>query len=174
MAIGFKSYVTVNDTAFQNTVQRGLAAVGNLKIPFGLIALDFYKSEKAIFKLSGPGQYPDLSPKYKEFKEGKIGHAYPILKFSGALERSVTSNGDANSIYINDGKVLGVGTRLPYGIYHQSDDPRKKIPLRKFLFIGPESSFATSEQQGRLARWSNIINNYVLRQMGVPVELTKG
>jgi hypothetical protein len=46
-------------------------------------------------------------------------------------------------------------------VYHQSDDPRSKIPLRKFLFIGPESSFANSDQAGRLQRWLGYVQSYV-------------
>ncbi len=57
------------------------------------------------------------------------------------------------------------GTTIRYGIYHQSDEARSKIPLRKFLFIGPEApSFATSEQQGRLQRWLGYIEDHIARE----------
>jgi len=57
------------------------------------------------------------------------------------------------------------GTSINYAIYHQSDKARFKIPLRKMLFIGPESTFANDEQKGRLTRWLNILNDYVLKKL---------
>ena len=46
-------------------------------------------------------------------------------------------------------------------MFHQSDRPRSKIPLRKVLFIGPEArEFATSEQIGRLERWTSILAEF--------------
>lgn len=212
MAVGFKSYVEVNDKSFNQTVERALRAVDDLTPVWKLIAKDFYRSEKAIFKLSGPGLYPPFTNsvgaeqkvKYKVIQKGilgflkprkirtkkayvsssmspyqirkkkRYGFDYPLLKASGKLEGSVTDPAASGAVLAYDKKFLFIGTSLPYGIYHQSDSPRKKIPLRKFLFIGPESSYANADQKGRLKRWSNTINNYVLRAMGAPIKDTTG
>lgn len=173
---GFISYSADNDKAFKSQLDRAFAVVDDLTEPFKLIAADFYRSEKAIFKLGGPGAYPDFkkskygkaiySP-YKMRKFIKYGFAYPLLKATGALERSVTSGSDSNAILIIGKQVLAIGTSIPYGIYHQSDEARQKMPLRKFLFIGPESQFAVGDQAGRLSRWNNTINTFILRKMGV-------
>lgn len=180
MAEQFSSYSIENDRIFQAALNKVRKQATDLTIPLTLISKDFYKSERAIFKLKGPGQYPDLSTKpftawwekddelnafypggYKEYKEAKYGFIYPILKRSGALERSVTDPRDANAInQIVNKNTLIIGTKVPYAIFHQSDKPRSKIPLRKFLFIGPESRFASSEQKGRLQRWISILDSY--------------
>lgn len=166
---GFTSYKVDNDKAFRNALDRAKGLTSDLTIPLKDIARDFYRSEKAIFQLSGPGQYPDLSETYKERKRKEVGFVYPILKRSGALADSVLSGSDSNAVYqILAKNTLILGTSLEYGAFHQSDSPRFKIPLRKFLFIGPEApQFANSDQQGRLERWLNILNSFILAKMGV-------
>jgi len=164
--MGFTSYSVKNDREFKSTVRKALAQVGDLRVPFQSIQRDFYKSEKAIFSLKGPGQYPDLAPSTKNEKFRDFGFRYPILKRTGRLERSVTSANSPDSISFVGKKTLIIGTSVPYGIFHQSDEPRKKIPLRKFLFIGPEAKkFATSQQVGRARRWTRIIDEYVSKQL---------
>lgn len=172
MAEQFTSYSLQNDAAFKAGLTRALAEVSDLRIPFGLILKDFYKSQAAIFKLQSAGQYPDfkgtrgedgLTP-YQRAKKKKYGFDYPLLKASGALEKSTTTPSSKGSIAQISPLSMAFGTSIPYAIYHQSDAPRSKIPLRKFLFIGPEAGrFATSEQKGRLQRWLNILNDHVLK-----------
>lgn len=159
-----------NYAKFQEAIARGRAAVQDLTVPLMLIAKDFYRSEKAIFQLSGPGQYPDLSPKYKKQKQKRWGRIYPILMASGALRDSVTSGSDKNSIsQVVNRTSLIIGTRVEYAAYLQ--EGTMHMPARPFLFIGPESRYANSEQQGRVGRWMNILNAYVLRAMGESVTL---
>lgn len=154
-----------NYEKFQAGLARAKKQSSDLTIPLTLIAGDFYKSEGAIFRLNGPGQYADLSPNYKPRKQKRWGRVYPILLASGALRDSVTSGTDSNSIsQIVNKDTLIIGTRIPYGRYLQ--EGTSKMPARPFLFIGPESRYANSEQQGRVGRWLNILNAYVLRSMG--------
>lgn len=168
--MSFASYEVDNDNKFKNALVRAKMVTNDLTIPLTLIAKDFYKSQKAIFLLNGPGQYPDLAESTKEQKARQGFSVYPILKRTGRLADSTTnpSHPDAINQIINK-RTLILGTTVEYGIYHQSDKPRSKIPLRKFLFIGPESSFANSDQQGRVGRWMNILNSYVLRKLGEPI-----
>lgn len=167
--MGFTSYEVDNDKKFANAISRALRQTKNLTIPLTLIAQDFYKSEKSIFMLQGPGRYPDLAPFTKERKEKAGAPLYPILMgiapSRGRLAGSLTepTHPDAINQIINQ-RTLVIGTKVQYGIYHQSDKPRTKIPLRKFLFIGPESQFANSDQQGRVGRWLNILNEFVLQK----------
>lgn len=188
MAEAFTSYVVDNDRKFRDAIQRAIEATGDLRVPFGQILKDFYKSERAIFSLKGPGQYPpfkhsvratslskaltgvkrgqqfdvDKSP-YQREKIKHVGFDYPLLVRTGSLAASLLS-ADAKGSVANIGPTqLIIGTTIEYGIYHQSDKPRKTLPLRKFLFIGPEApQFATSDMQGRPERWMNILNDYVL------------
>ncbi len=156
------SYEIENDKAFNAKLKKLAKKSSDLTIPLTLISKDFYKSEKSIFLLKGPGQYKDLKDIYKKRKQKAVGFIYPILKRSGALERSVTSPSDKSSInQIVNKNTLIIGTKVPYGVFHQSDAPRKTLPLRKFLFIGPEAiRFGTSATKGRLERWIGILDGF--------------
>jgi phage gpG-like protein len=188
---GFISYSLENDRLFKAGLDRAYAVVNDLREPFKLIALDFYRSEKAIFNLKGPGRYPPFknsigkfkgktrkfvtgtkSP-YQKFKIRKYGFDYPLLKAKGDLEKSVTSSTGPGSILAIDAHFLAIGTSLPYAHFHQ--DGTKNMAMRKFMFIGPEApEFANSDQAGRLKRWLNILNSYVLRQMGATYKQSRG
>lgn len=175
MAESFVSYTVDNDNRFKNALKNAAAVTQDLRVPFGLILRDFYKSEQAIFKLKGPGKYPPFKgardPKtgrtrYQTEKIKRVGFDYPLLVRTGRLSSSVLGPNNPGSISKITELSLTFGTSVPYGIYHQSDEPRHKIPLRKFLFIGPEApQFATSEQAGRLERWLNIMNDHVVKQL---------
>lgn len=178
MSESFTSYSVDNDRRFRNAIQRAADTFQDLRVPFGLIGADFYKSEQAIFSLKGPGKYPPFKgpkdatgkTKYQAEKIKKVGFDYPLLVRTGRLSASVLGPSNPGSIYKVTALSLTIGTSVPYGIYHQSDEPRAKIPLRKFLFIGPEApSFATSEQTGRAERWLNIMNDFTLRKIRAEV-----
>lgn len=195
MAFGFTSYELVNDERIIAAIKRAREESSDLTIPFGQIALDFQKSRKAIFALQSAGQYPDLSTKpffawweqegsplrkqfdggYKEYKKAKYGFDYPILKATGKLERSVTDRRDFNNITRIFPLSMELGSKVEYLIYHQSDEPRSKLPLRKVLFVGPESKrFANSEISGFPERALNTLNTYVLRKLGLNFEQATG
>lgn len=193
MALGRTQLFTVNiknEAAFQKSIRDAIAIVQDLSPAFKLIAKDFYRSEKAIFKLKSAGGYPDFSGKklrelrsgkskgsrwdaytpYQKWKEQKYGYkkGYPLLKLTGALEASVTNPDDGHAILEIGKTSLKIGTSIPYAVFHNSDEePRTKIPMRKFLFIAPESRFAGNDQiYGRLARWRGILETYVFRSLG--------
>jgi hypothetical protein len=171
------SYSVDNDRRFREAVAKAAAQIGDLTIPLTLISQDFYKSERAIFSLQGPGQYPPISPKYAKAKLRRYGFIYPLLKASGRLATSMLdpTDGDAINFIDRGGTRLTIGTTVPYGIYPQSDAPRQKQPLRKFLFIGPEAAqFATSEQMGRLQRWLGIVNDYTVKKLELMGESKRG
>ena len=168
MAQSFTSYSVDNDRSFRNALIEAGKKVTDFRIPFALISADFYKSQQAIFKLGSQGQYPDYknggpnSP-YAKRKKKKVGFIYPLLVSSGALAQSTLGPSNQGSINIRNSRELTIGSSISYGIYHQSDAARTKIPLRKFLFIGPEAPrFAKSEQVGRLQRWLAIIKDHVI------------
>lgn len=165
--MSFTSYSVDADNKFKSALKHAAKTISDFRIPFGLISADFYKSEQAIFKLKSPGLYPDFkdggaeSP-YAKAKQRKYGFKYPLLVRTGRLSASVLGPNNNGSINLITPLSLVIGTSIEYGIYHQSDAPRKKIPLRKFLFIGAEAPrFATSEMQGRPQRWLAIIQDHV-------------
>jgi phage gpG-like protein len=169
--MSFTSYKVDNDKKFSKAIDKASKKVADLRLPLALISKDFYRSEKAIFQLGGPGQYEDLAQSTIDAKERDGQPIYPILmgigRGRGRLAESVTNprSPDAINQIINK-RTLLIGTEVEYGVYHQSDKPRSKIPLRKFLFIGPESRFANNDQKGRLSRWTNILSAYVVKKTG--------
>lgn len=195
---GFLSFDVQQDEAFAKGLERAMASVEDLRPALKSIGADFYRSQKSIFMLSGTGGYPDFKgPKvsetwkspgrpdqrtrdgsktaYQGFKLKHFGFDYPLLKATGDLQESVTSPNGRGSVYQLDKQGITIGTDISYGAFHQSDESRKKMPLRKFLFIGPESGTPKiSQLGGRLPRWLNILNTYVLRSMGVSAENAKG
>ncbi len=190
--MAFTSYVVDNDRRFRGALKRAAEVSQDLRVPFGLILKDFYRSEQAIFKLKGPGLYPpfkhsvmvsslggkgnelgrkrttstsSMSP-YQKAKIKAVGFDYPLLVRTGRLANSLLGPNNPGSVSSITHLSLTFGTSVPYGIYHQSDEPRSKIPLRKFLFVGPEApSFATSDQMGRLERWVGYIQDFIGREV---------
>lgn len=173
---GFISYKLENDVIVSDQLLRAQQTVTDMRPLFKEISRLFRQSRKAIFKLKGPGQYPDFQgdkvgstgmTAYQNAKHQKYGgRGYPLLKASGRLEKSITELGgeNINVITING---LTFGTSVPYGVFHQSDEPRSKIPLRKFLFIGPEAPrFARHINQDLAARINNTVNTFIIRSMG--------
>ena len=96
---------------------------------------DFYKDERRIFSLKGPGQYQDLSDKYANQKLNKYGFEYPILFATGTLARSLLKRNAGGSIFIVRPMEFYIGTSIPYAVYHHSDQPRTIIPLRPVYFF---------------------------------------
>ena len=150
--------------------------VKDLRIPFRLIASDFYRSNRKLFTLQGSGLYQDLAPatgmmgnpttksNYKEQKKRMLGFAYPILVgATRALSNSILGRSNKYSHFVIDNQNLEMGTTVPHGKYHQSDKLRKKIPLRKFVFIdgGPADKSKDASISGRRERWTNIINTHI-------------
>ena len=174
MAEAFTSYVVDNDRKFREAIKRASEVSQDLRIPFGLILADFYKSQQAIFKLKGAGKYPpfkgakdkDGKTAYQKQKLKKVGFDYPLLVRSGALAASLLGAGNKGSISKITPLSLTFGTAIKYGIYHQSDEPRSRLPLRKFLFIGAEApEFANSDQAGRAERWLGIMQDHINRSL---------
>lgn len=173
-AESFTSYTVDNDKKFRNALKKAAEMSEDLRVPLGLILRDFYKSQQAIFKLQGPGKYPPfqgaINPQtgmtpYQARKKQKYGFDYPLLVRTGRLSSSVLGPSNPGSISKITKLSLTMGTSVEYGIYHQSDKPRSKIPLRKFLFIGPEAPrFATNEQKGRLQRWQGYLQDHIAKQ----------
>ena len=158
------SYIVENDEAFQRAIDRLALATNDFRIPFGLIAKEFYRGNKKIFSLKSAGKYPDLSEKYKVAKKREVGFVYPILLKTGRLASSLTNAGDPETVRVITKKGLLLGTDVPYTKFHQSDAARSKIPQRKVVFIdgGPLETSQGAKTSGRRQAWLNIINQYIL------------
>lgn len=179
--MSWTSYNIDNDIAFARKLEQVRAKVSDLRVPMRMIGLSFFKSRRAIFKLKGPGKYPKLGglhPNRKDPKTGltnrkraenaklrRTGSIYPLLQGdTRTLEKSITNPNDPNAIFVVT-KGSGVfGTRVEYGLYHQSDRQRNKIPLRKFLFFGPESTkFGPGKTDQFTKRALRILDDHVAK-----------
>lgn len=171
MAEDFVKFET-NQADFEKFVNRALEITKDLKIPFAIISADFYKSEKRIFKLRSKGGYADLTDNpegkgYKSWKRRKLGSAYPILKLTGELEKSITTPNGEGSIFFLSKTQLIMGTNIrnkkgaPYGRFLQ--EGTKKMAARRFVFIeGRGKSYPQGKEfQGRYERWTRTIGEYI-------------
>ena len=134
-------------------IQEFRLVISDFRPLFALLANDFYKDEKRIFKLKGKGQYQDLTEPYKIQKLKKHGFVYPILKATGALEASLTNPSDGNAILIRKKENMLIGTSVPYAVYHHSLAARKKMPRRPLWFIEP------TQPTGK--RWADTTDAYL-------------
>lgn len=173
-------FVLENNEVFKKSLDRLAKATSDFRIPFRLIASDFYRSQKKIFLLQSEGLYPPLGGfRFNEVqqngltrrenaenkKERLTGHPWaPILYGqTGDLRDSTLSRSHRYSIFSLLRSELEIGSSVPYGKYHQSDRPRTKLPQRKFIFIdgGPADKSRDSNINGRRERWVNIIDTHI-------------
>lgn len=152
-----------------------------------LIASDWYKDNKQIGNLQGPGMYPDyvgdrddtakeqISKRGKKVKDGMtpymrrkqnaVGFVYPLLKFTGRLLQSITVPGAEDSVMIVGPKTLVLGTLVDYAIYHQSAAPRKKMPYRPMIFNKAVYGGHANIFQSRMKRYTRILDVYTRKKM---------
>ncbi len=164
-----------NVEAFQAKINELGKVTNDFRIPFRLIASDFYRSNRKLFTLSSAGLYQDLAPSsgidgnptttsnYKAQKERLFGKIYPILEATGVLKKSVLSKNAQHSVFILGKKELQMGTSDPVAGFHQSDEPRTQLPQRKIVFIdgGPADKSRDSSINGRRERWLNIVGDHI-------------
>lgn len=166
--MSFTTYTVDPGDKFRAALDKVKLRVADLRPAFTLIAADFYQGQRALFELTGPGPYEPISLSYGPRKLQKFGFKYPLLVATGRLSKAASvMNGAGNITVIGpDQLLLGVdGGSVPYAGYHQSDAPRRKIPLRKFIFGPQETKFAIGSQRGRLGRWLGILQDAVVKSM---------
>lgn len=158
---------------FQKALRKAGAEIDDLRIPLGQIAKEFLESRKFIFGAKGPGQYKDLSPGYKAWKRkhSKKKSPYPILFLTGRLAKSITSKSGEN-ITIVDKKSLTIGSSVEYAPFHQYG---QGVPVREFLFWGPESpKFATHKAVLRQNKGMAItLFEFIERKMGKTLDAAR-
>lgn len=158
-----QSYIIENDKAFADALGKAAERVSDLRVAFKLIQNDWIKANKAQFSLKGSGQYPPLSDAYSDQKFLDVGDK-PILVRTGRLRDSLSQRGGTADTISRVGKITMVlGTRVPYGRFHQTGT--EKMPMRKILFIGPEGRDNGDGTRGKLERWLAILEAEVQRQL---------
>lgn len=167
--------------------KKALDSVGDCRVPFMTIASDWYKDNKQIENLKGPGMYPDFkgerddtskeefAPKGRKVKDGltpymawkqrHVGFVYPLLKLTGAALRSITVPGAEGSVCIVGKRELTLGSSVPYLIYHQSSAPRSKMPYRPVIFNKAVYGGYANIYQTRVKRYCRIIEAYLKKAL---------
>ena len=149
------------DGKFSAAILEALKKVSDLRIPFNLIANSWFKSNRAIFSLKGPGKYDDFkNERSREQKIRAVGFDYPLLKRKGLLESSITDKNDPSAIKIIGKTEMELGSSVSYGPYHQFGT--KNMSARPFILIGSEQ-VAPSGINNRQLAWIQQVNDYVLQ-----------
>ena len=158
--------------AFKKALRKAGKISKDLRVPFKLITMSFYRTNKVLFTLKSKGPFDDLSdkpPSYKDQKLAKYGFIYPILKASGALEKSITNPTDPNTVAsVLNKKTLILGTKLTSGGEEDAPYPAflqfgtKFMPARPYLVVGTETGkWAKSKTiQRRKQRWIEVLGKY--------------
>jgi hypothetical protein len=174
--IGFRWELS-NIDDFQRALDRYAKVASDFRPAFIAISSDWYRSNRKLFTLTSSGLYQDLAPttgfptttsNYKEQKQKKLGFVYPILVGeSRKLSNSILGKNNFGSVYNIGRKDLIMGSSVEYGKFHQSDDVRRVLPQRKFVFIdgGPADKSKDSSINGRRERWLNIINDQIIQEI---------
>lgn len=154
------------DGKFGERLKAALTAVDDLSIPLELIKESWFKSNRAIFALGGPGKFEDLSASYKKQKARKVGFVYPILRLSGRLERALTQPGDTNSVArVIDKRSLTLGVTPSDPIFNYVHFGTRKMKARPFVLLGAEQ-VAPPELNMRVEAWRKLITDYVIQKTG--------
>lgn len=163
-----KTTITVDPTGAQGKAfQQALRNVSDLRIPFELIRESWFRGNKSIFAISGPGKWADLSPSYKKSKLRDKGFVYPILFREGVLKRALTEPGDSGSIARVIGKkTLELGVDPNNKIFGYLHYGTSKMPARPYVLLGAEQ-VAPKELNRRVDAWRKIVVDYVIQVSGV-------
>jgi phage gpG-like protein len=100
------------------------------------VATEFRKIEYEQFASEGAdgasGAWQALSTEYAARKLKQWGQV-PIMQASGRLWRSLTQKGSKDAVEEQTATELTLGTTVEYAKYHQSKEPRKKLPRRPLV-----------------------------------------
>jgi phage gpG-like protein len=126
----------VNFNQIKKMMDDFIKAFGSARVPLSSVLTYWHKwNASNIFGLSGPGQYKDIDEAYKDYKEAAVGFIYPILKFDGVLEASVTSQESNYAVVELGDDYLIMGTSLEYALYHQNGTdnlPQRQVIIKTF------------------------------------------
>jgi phage gpG-like protein len=102
----------------------------------------FRKEWKENFKREGSETYQAGFKKWRPLKKttkyskGRLGFgSKSILERTGKLGRSIFKKGSQGNIDRHRGGSAVFGTSIPYAIYHQSRNPRTKLPRRRMIGV---------------------------------------
>ena len=179
--VEFKTEIDVDPgKEFQQQIDRAIKQGVDLRVPLGLIAKQWFRGNKAIFKLKGPGQFPAYKPapnKYVDLKRKVFGGTeFPKLvgirpvgggryRESGKLRDSITNPLSPDAVeQVFNKRILTLGTKAknakerlyPADLFFGT----KHIKPHNFLLIGAEQ---TTEDNKRRKAYLETVKNYIDR-----------
>ena len=158
--------VKIEYRQLQKRIASAVKAVSDLSPAFVSIASDWYRNNQlSFFVTTGAGLYQDLNEKYKIRKMKAVGFVYPILVFSGRLKDSVTNAGSGETIRQINATSMTLGSTVPYGVYHQSTEPRTVMPYRPFIINQTLKGEKMLIFKTAVKRWTRIIDSYIKRKL---------
>lgn len=155
--------VKVDDSGFKKLMATAYKKTGDLTVPLNIIADEWLKGNEVFYRFTSgpPALWKDLSLSTKKSKQSMFGYIYPVLFATGRLLASITHPRGQETIADVVGKQsLILGTRVPYGQYHQTRRP--------FIIWGAEqvssgSNWETPTNE-RIERWKDILNSWITSQ----------
>jgi len=124
-----------------------ISKVGNFSLDktFEQLGVSYRKEMKAIFMKQQPRgaglRWAPLNPAYAAWKATNYPDAKGILRRTDRLYDSMTNKNNTENITIIQRFKASFGSRVPYGIFHDStDNPnRSHPPMRNFSIPGENS-----------------------------------
>lgn len=135
--------------SFLRDLLRAADHVQDYRPAFHLIADDFRDLVDEQFTTFGHGAWPDLSPRYEEWKR-RVRPGRPIMVFDGTLRKQLTVPGGGGVEEYNAKSML-LGTGLPYAEAHQRGQGH--MPRRQLI---PHIS------EERVRAWTKIIQRHII------------
>jgi hypothetical protein len=180
--------IEVRSSKLDKAIATAIKEIGDLRVPYGEMAKEFYRSNRFIFRLKSAGKYapfsgakirttwvpasqggrPDLRTRdgnmtpYQWWKSKVVPpKGYPLLKLTGVLESSITDPSDGNAISRITKTKFNIGTKVEYAKFHQTGT--KKMPMRPVLFLDGSTGMQPAGISKREEAWVKLLDNYVSR-----------
>lgn len=162
--------IAIDDEELRKKFNLAYDSVSDLRPVLTLIRESWFKGNRAIFALKGPGKFADLTAKYKKRKQLQLGFVYPILKRRGlastdSLESALTVPDSKHSIARIIGKFsLYVGVNESNDIFRYLYEGTSKMKARPYIFVGAEQTMPSNyELNNRAKAWNKLIVDYVMQ-----------
>jgi len=125
------------EVAGETAIHRGIARISegldDCRPVWPAIEDDFYALEKAQFASQGAeggSPWAPLALSTAKWRAVRF-PGNPILVRTGDLEKSLTDPHDPNAVCVEGRGELTLGSRLPYGLYHQTGT--RRMPARPLI-----------------------------------------
>lgn len=150
------------DAEFQRIFKETEEKVKYMKPALMSIRDDWYRENRTLFKLKGPGKYTDLKDSTKRYKTRAFGSPYPILLArNGRIKSGLTDKASEYTVNEITDTSLTVGVKgEDYFLFQQKGT--SKMAKHPFIFNSKEHGDQWTNQRDR---WVKIIVGYQARRL---------